>query len=357
VDLYEKGGGVTIAREHRLVYKVELEPVVGSRFQPTGFPDIGPAVFERPLPGGGSETVLLVESAQSMANRLESMGWDAPQVRPREPLDVLPWVEIRSEEGAVLTSSRTEAHRLASAFVKDAVFAEDGREVNGRQLVLERLGLKADRPIRMTEVARAVAALDPLCLVHGVFFADKGWPGQPKVTRALTGFVEAVGVERAESGGVKRDQVRHALSDGEGGTSEGYGTVPFHRTEWSAREIWAGFVIDRDQLRAYGLGSAPTELLEVLAQWEIRSVLERGLRLRTACDLQVVDERVIDQDGEELPTATELTDRFRSLAKAVGPVFDGGRPLRGTWRSKAERRGRRRSARSPEGDEEGVEEL
>jgi CRISPR-associated protein Csb1 len=347
---------MTVDREHRLVYTVALKPLVGCRFQPTGFPDIGPAVFERPLPRGGSETVLLVESAQSMANRLESVGWDAPKERPQGPLDLLPWVEICDKDGVFLTSSRIEAHRLASAFVKDATFLTEGREIEGKQLILERLGLRADQPIKLTQVARALATLDPVCLLHGVFFSDKAWPGQPKVARSLTGFVEAVGVERAESGGVKRDQVRHALSEGEGGTSEGYGTVPFHRTEWAAREIWAYFVIDRDQLRAYGLGPEATELLEVLAQWEIRSVLEQGLRLRTACDLQMVEESATDQDGEELAAVDELRDRLRDLAGKASSVFAGETPLRGTWRSRAERRKRGRTRDSSEGDEEDAEE-
>ncbi len=51
----------------RILMEVDLKPVQGSRFQPTGFPDLGVASYE--LADGTS--MLLVESAQSMGNRLE----------------------------------------------------------------------------------------------------------------------------------------------------------------------------------------------------------------------------------------------------------------------------------------------
>ncbi len=60
---------------NRRLFQVPLEPVSGSMFQPTGFPDIGAAIFERPIRDADGSTsfqsALLVESAQSMANRLE----------------------------------------------------------------------------------------------------------------------------------------------------------------------------------------------------------------------------------------------------------------------------------------------
>jgi len=44
--------------QHRLLIEVELRPVQGARFQPTGFPDLGAAVFDAP-----DGRRLLVESA------------------------------------------------------------------------------------------------------------------------------------------------------------------------------------------------------------------------------------------------------------------------------------------------------
>jgi CRISPR-associated protein Csb1 len=50
----------------RLLMTVPLKPVQGDRFQPTGFPSLGAATYQT---SHGCQ--LLVESAQSMANRLE----------------------------------------------------------------------------------------------------------------------------------------------------------------------------------------------------------------------------------------------------------------------------------------------
>nr|WP_256360918.1 type I-U CRISPR-associated RAMP protein Csb1/Cas7u [Methylomonas koyamae] len=58
----------------RLLIEAELQPLQGARFQPTGFPDLGAAVYDGP----NGNRLLLVESAQSMANRMETVCWDAP---------------------------------------------------------------------------------------------------------------------------------------------------------------------------------------------------------------------------------------------------------------------------------------
>ena len=209
----------------REMYTIDLRAVPSDRFQPTGFPDLGAAKFQKPA-GPNNEWVdaILVESAQSMANRFEAVGWSKEHQEPVAALQGLPWVKvIADDDGRYLTSSRTEAHRLASAFVKDSVTAD------GRNMVDEigsRFDLADDTPISPNKIAAAIFALDPLCLIHGVFFADTRWPGQPKIARALTGFIEATDVKEAYSGGVKSDDVRHKLGDG-GGTAEGYGSVPY----------------------------------------------------------------------------------------------------------------------------------
>ncbi|MDD3652299.1 type I-U CRISPR-associated protein Cas7, partial [Immundisolibacter sp.] len=61
-----------IANVPRLLFEVPLRPLQGQRFQPTGFPGLGAATFQT-----ASGQSLLVESAQSMANRLELTVWDA----------------------------------------------------------------------------------------------------------------------------------------------------------------------------------------------------------------------------------------------------------------------------------------
>lgn len=314
----------------RYIYDVALAPLAGSTFQPTGFPDIGTATFTR-YDDGHEVDALLVESVQSMANRLEATAWNAGEQQPADAVSGLPYVRVvRAKTNDFLTSSRLEAHRIASPFVHTATL--DGKPMV--DVITERLGLKQDTPLNHPAIAAAVAQLDPFCLLHGVFFNQKQWVGQPRITRAITAVIEAHGVKRAVSGGRKSDQVRHNLSqEGEGGTAEGYGSVPFSRTEWTAQRIPASFVIDVGLLHSYGLPEAATKVLETLALWEIRHLLDGSLRLRTACDLEAASP-VTARRGPELPAADELTDTLRSLITKSGDAFGDGEAITVEWSGK-----------------------
>jgi CRISPR-associated protein Csb1 len=311
----------------RRCYDAELSPVLGSTFQPTGFPDVGAATFTR-YENGEQVDSLLVESVQSMANRLEATAWSGARNEPVDELAGLPWVRVvRAGTGEFLTSSRLEAHRLASPFVHAAKL--DGTPMF--EHIGTVLGLAPDTPLDYPNMAAAVAALDPLCLVHGVFFSHKNWSGQPKFPRAVSAVIEAHHVERAISGGRKADRVRHQLGDDTGGTAEGYGSVPFHRTEWTAKRILASFIVDVELLRSYGLPAAATELLEAVALWEIRSLLDGSLRLRTACDLELLSEPEPRRGTEHLPSREELTARITELVPQSRDVLGDGGPITVEW--------------------------
>jgi CRISPR-associated protein Csb1 len=72
----------------RLLIEVDLAPIAGTRFQPTGFPDLQAATYQ----SADGKEMLLVESAQSMANRLEAVCWDEADEKPVAALDGLPYV-------------------------------------------------------------------------------------------------------------------------------------------------------------------------------------------------------------------------------------------------------------------------
>src|SRR6056297_1368407 len=91
----------------RLLIEAELQPIQGTRFQPTGFPDLGAAVYEGP----DGTSMLLVESAQSMANRLEAVCWDRQADDWVNPLKGLPVIKVLDQQGQPLTNSVLEAHR------------------------------------------------------------------------------------------------------------------------------------------------------------------------------------------------------------------------------------------------------
>ncbi len=127
----------------RTVIEAELVPLAGSLIQPTGFPDLGAAEF-------GNDQ-LLVESAQSMANWLEGTTWDSARNDQVAELSVLPYVRIVGQDGEFLSSSRLEAHRLASSYIMDG----DINGAKGRDWLADRLGLVRGRPLDYCAVARA----------------------------------------------------------------------------------------------------------------------------------------------------------------------------------------------------------
>lgn len=305
---------------YRTVLEAELEPLAGSLFQPTGFPDLGAAEFKSASGNGTSESAdaLLVESAQSMANWLEGTTWDSARADQVEELGVLPYIRIVSPDGTFLSSSRLEAHRLASAYVMDGkISGADDRTADGRDWLAEQLGLVKGRPLDYRAVARACFRLDPVSLIHGVFFAQQKWPWQPRIARAVTGFIEASGVRAVVSGGVKRDVVINEAKGGD--TAKGYGTVPHHRVEYTADKITAYFTIDHEQFRSYGLSEPATALLEALADFEIGRLLGRGLRLRTRCDLGVTS--VVRGGQPEAGEAAQRIAKFAAdCADELGPV-------------------------------------
>lgn len=319
----------TITASNRLLYDVELQPVQGSRFAPTGFADLGPAVFPQPTEDGWMDC-LLVESAQSMANRLEATLWDHGAKSPIPEVQRLPYIRVVDADGDHLTSSREESHRLASSYIRSGRLGDQ----TGSEIIVKRLGLSDNTPLDYHALALAVFSLDPVALVHGVFFAGKGgkeFPGQPKFARLVTSFIEAQDVRRAESGGVKRDHVNHTQESSGGDSTDGYGSIPFARTEWTARRITASFNIDLAQLRSYGLPGPAEDLLTALAKFEIASLLSMPLRLRTNCDLELVDAAVADRSGDVLESVADLSEQVRVAAEQCEQSGLFGEPLVLNW--------------------------
>ena len=136
--------------------------------------------------------------------------------------------------------------------------------------------------------------------------------GRLRLPRALSAFIEAEGVRSASSGGVKNDTV-----DPSGDTSKGFGNVPFARDEFTAQRIKAYFNLDLAQIRAFGLGTEAEKLLIALALFKIRKFLVEGLRLRTACDLDLVTLNVTRPKEFAVPELTNLETELPLLIQSV----------------------------------------
>jgi CRISPR-associated protein Csb1 len=312
----------------RLLIEADLKPIQGTRFQPTGFPDLGAATYTL---YDGTE-MLLVESAQSMANRFEEACWDRGSNTPAEELQGLPYVQVKIGN-RFLTSSWLESHRLASAFIKDSIHP------NGKTMVeflREEFQLKKNKPLDWARIHRTILSLDPMCLIHGVFFADKKWPGQPKVPRALSAFIEAADVVRAQSGGVKKDDVSHKTGEGQKAT-EGYGHVPYPRVEFTAKRITAYSHLDLKQIHSYGLSAEATNLLTALAIFKVSKWLDSDMGLRTNCKFALVNGksgvRIKEPENYNLPTLPALTEALKQLIQQNKSNFSST-PTTVTWSPK-----------------------
>ncbi len=305
---------------NRLLAQAALRPVQGTRFQPTGFPDLGPATYELPVEGV-ARSMLLVESAQSMANRLEAVCWDSGQDDVVPVLSGLPYVRVKLWDSGQTTSSILEAHRLNSAYImSDASFQDSLRT---RAHIPDRSKKKSQDATQDQEsggiglidhraLVRAVFHYDPCSVLHGVFLEKLD--GRVRLQRSLSAFIEAADVGIAASGGVKNDRVTAAGFGPGWDASKGYGNVPFHRTEFTANATTAFFAVDVAQIRAYALGETAERLLLALAMWKIGKLLDSGLRLRTACDFEVVDVLQIARPTDfTMPEVSELEQALPGL--------------------------------------------
>jgi len=289
--MFEKIGSVP-----RLLIEVDLKPIQGDRFQPTGFADLGAAVYERP----DGTRMLLVESAQSMANRLEHTILAGEGPRMVKELDGLPYILVQLTGATEAeTSSLLEAHRINSPYIiSDKNFQADFVKLAGYQ---------KGKPLDWPKIARALLYYDPNALLHGVFLANLE-DGRVKVPRAITAFIEAEDIREAASGGVKNNPIDpqgkiRSINE----TGNVYSNVPYHRMEFTAKKMTAYFNLDLSLLTGYGLEPEAQELLIALALYKIRRLLNGQMRLRTACDLmQKGSEKVVAPAGFKLPSEEDL---------------------------------------------------
>jgi len=268
-------------QEPRVLLEAVLKVTQGARFQPASFADLGPARYSLP----DSTQMLLVESPQSIANRLELACLDDARQDLISPLSGLPYIRVLEGNGKYLTSSLTEAHRINSDYVMRTarrLVTTKGKtrkaDVPFASEFASEIEYLEDAPVNWHKFYMALMKYDPNSLLHGCFLEEIG--GRLRAIRLVSGFIEASGVIAVESGGVKNNIVQPNLKGGDG-------NLPFHRIEFVAKEIKAFFHLDLALLRSYSLDEDAAELFVALSLFKIKRFLSTGLRLRSACDLEV----------------------------------------------------------------------
>lgn len=301
-----------LQNQPRLLIEAELLPVQGSRFQPTGFPDLGAATYNRP----DGTSMLLVESAQSMANRLEEVCWNKADNKIIEQLADLSHVVTTLDNGQK-TNSLLEPHRLNSGYL---IVQDDNQTI--KKQIKQTVGDADSGVLNIRSLAQTVFKLDAGSVLHGVFLEKVA--GRLRLQRLLSAFIEAEGANTVASGGVKLDVV-----DPKGDAAKGFGNVPFARTEFTAQKVSAFFNLDLATMRGYGLGEAAEKLLIALSLFKILRFLNDGLRLRTACDFDLQNLKVTrPKDLKIENTDALLSELENELPNLIRACDFGEQPLR-----------------------------
>ena len=347
----------------RLLLRAELKPIQGDVFQPTGFPDLGPARYQAPRKTGKDSAgrdlfeeveMLLVESNQSVSNWLEAACWDKLKDNGNgdfiDKLDGLPFVRCVLPNGRVVASPM-ESHRLNSPYFMATSL---------QKTLCDAVGYAKGKPWSIRNLAGWLFRHDPNTLIHGVFFSSIH-DGRMRLPRALSGFIEAELGSRgtAESGFARRedadpsgavgavliDSVDNELlktmgyekpADYKSKLKDNVKNIIGPRTEFTARRITAFFNLDLSQLRSFGLGETPTKLLIALSLFKVQQLLDEPLRLRTRCDLIRVDGVVVEAPTDfPLPSASDLLKECHRLikeCKSTGAF--GDKPTTVVWGEK-----------------------
>lgn len=300
---------------------LRVAPGSGGRFQPTGFPDLGPAIYKgvRSASGSGnaaaeSVDMLLVESVQSMANRLEEVCLQGEDYNT--DCQGIPYVRVLDGHGknAFLTSSVREPHRLASPYVlgakqKDVVFREDMKTA---------LKANKQRPVHIWKMASAIFDQDPGCVLHGVFLEEID--GRVRLPRLLSAYIEACSPNQANSGGVYRGEV--TAKD----------NIPYSRQEFTSSAITATFIFHLSTLKGYGLGKSKNTFLLTWALYKIDRFIHQHLRLRTACEFEKVS-LIVSLDGKpadlgcdvgKWPSSADIDTAFKAAKDDCFPPLSEG---------------------------------
>lgn len=283
----------TFYNQDRVVITASLR-LTNSRFlQPTGFPDIDACLYR----DHEGRRWCLVESEQSMSNRLESVCMKSSGVWV-DDLKGLPLIVVRDKAHDLLTTNLTEPHRLASSYILD------GKPANGsnnlREIFERKLELRSNGDFwpldKRAALEQLVFALDPAALLHGFQFVQWKFVGL-RQTRLIHARLEA---ELADDPEVHYGMVKWDAIEPESTREEraNKGQSIAAKSRIIPKNITATFDIDLLGLKSLSLGEERKKFLLGLVLWKIGAFLANkpafdprsrstgpSLRLRSDCYL------------------------------------------------------------------------
>jgi CRISPR-associated protein Csb1 len=341
-----------------LVIRAKFSPVGElERFQPAGFPEIGPVFYDRPVRDNGAnrtEKICIVDSAASMANHLETVCLASEfDSGLHSDLEGLPYVVCETDGAATGKPRRTaftsfrEGHRLASDYFLDGLLDTEGdqsvrfREHLRKEFELVEIAVNKKYftfPETWWSIFKTIFRYDPNSLVHGVLFAKE----QIKISRVLSASLEAYGATRVGRSGVKFDRIGKTTS----------GQPIFAVEEETAREIVGTFIIDLALIRSYGrsgngLNDVRKRLLLELALWKISRLTAKPFRFRSGCYLQC-DEKTALPDFSIQDTIRACDFQLPIITKVYYPALGDA----GLFKVKGDEKGKEKTAEDLEGEAE-----
>lgn len=246
----------------RVLLEATLEVANGGFLQPTGFPDIGPCLY---VDGRGVRRCL-VESEQSMANRLEAVCMEPPGVWRAPLTGKLPLILVKdAKTDRLLATNITEAHRVASSYVLEGVLHKD--ETGRKQKkdgtdAKDTLATRIEKRLSIGEgpwpldgreqLSRLVFALDPAAILHGFQFMQWETVGlrQARILHARLEATIAVDEPEVHYGLVKVDGIEPGSSAAK---KSNKGQSIGHKMRLVPKEMAATFEIDVLALRERSL--------------------------------------------------------------------------------------------------------
>jgi len=317
--------------EDRVAITASLKLTNGQFLQPTGFPDIDACIY-RDKEG---RRWCLVESEQSMSNRLEAVCMKSQGVWA-DDLTGLPLIAVKNQAGDLLATNLTEPHRLASSYILDGKRANSAADM--RALFEGKLGLRNGGDFwpldKRADLEQLVFALDPAALLHGFQFVQWKFVGL-RQTRLIHARLEAELADEPEVhyGMVKWDAIEPE-STREERANKGQSIAPKSRIV--PKNITATFEIDVLGLKSLSLEEDRKKFLLGLALWKIGAFLANkpsfdprsrstGPSLRLRADCYLTCDEPISWSGNSstgTTTATQLMGaKPTGLGQAEGPYF------------------------------------
>ncbi len=326
-----------IYAQAHVVITASLKLRNGNFLQPTGFPDIGACIYR----DKDGRRWCLVESEQSMSNRLEAVCMKSPGVWVDE-LKGLPLIVVRGKNGVLLATNLTEPHRIASSYILEGKPA--GKSSDLRASFESKLGLQNGGDFwpldKRAELEKLVFALDPAALLHGFQFVQWKFVGL-RQTRLIHARLEAELADDSEVhyGMVKVDQIDPNATREERANK---GQSIAAKSRIVPKNIIATFDIDVLALKGLSLKKDKKKFLLGLALWKIGAFLGgnpsfdprsrsnglSSLRLRADCHLELnLDEPISwignSSEGRTTTTTTTTTDELMGAKPAGLGSADG----------------------------------